>query len=115
MPRLKSLSLRVHVGRRQLAWSLVHRTDDGHSVFDRRLHSGSLSLPDSDLGPLLDVPSVVREILRRLEDDMPTADSAQRPGALEGGGGRPTIPLQAVCPSACPSCGHHLDGRSLSR
>lgn len=113
MPRLQSLSLRVHVGRRSASWALVHRTDDGRTIWDRRLSSGSIDGPPASDSPQ-DLVALLRHVAETLEHTYglrsPASGGREPLGAV---GGSPTLPLQALCRTRCPACGEHLDGTSL--
>lgn len=88
MVKLQSVRLGMHPGRHSTSWALVLRTDDGRSVFDRRLHSGVLSHIGALQG-IEDVTGTLRQIANEIDrrHGIPVAEGGS--GALEGGGGRP--------------------------
>jgi hypothetical protein len=88
MSHLRTVRLVVHPGKHSTSWSLVHRTDDGRTVFDRRLHSGVLS-HIGVLQRVTDVSACLRQIADEIDrrHGVPVAEGGS--GALEGGGGRP--------------------------
>lgn len=105
-PKLRSVRLALHPGLHGTSWSLILRTDDGHTVFDRRLHSGQLE----SVGRV-DGPSDVSGTLRAIADEidrrwgLPPADGGS--GAPGGGGGRPGRSQSGEHPRRSPD--HSVD------
>lgn len=110
MTTIRTVRLALHPGKHSTAWSLVLRTDDGRSVFDRRLHAGTLA----DIGVVAGVGDV-STCLRQIADEVdarhgiaPPRDAAREPLGAVGGG--PEHRPGRVCATDCPLCGEHLDG-----
>lgn len=110
MTKLRSVRLAIHLGRHSEAWSLILRTDDGRTVFDRRLHSGDLAHIGRVEGAG-DLPTALRQIAADLESRFgrsPSPEAAREPLGAVGGG--PDHRPGRVCAHSCPLCGQHLDG-----
>lgn len=110
MKPLKTVRLALHPGRTSVSWSLIHRTDDGRTIFDRRLHAGTVA----DIGLLAgiaDVPTALRHIADEIErrHGIPSPEAAREPRGAVGGGTQDHRPGR-VCAADCSLCGQHLDG-----
>lgn len=114
MKPLKSVRLALHPGRSSCSWSLIHRTDDGRTIFDRRLHAGTLAEVGVVAG-VSDVPGILRAIADEIDrrHGVPSPEAAREPlGAV--GGGPPGHRPGRTCAADCPLCGQHLDGMPSS-
>lgn len=110
MAAFRTVRLALHLGRHSTSWSLILRSDDGRTVFDRRLHSGVLA----DIGALPGIDSVSMA-LRQIADEVdrrhgsdPAPEAPREPLGAVGGG--PDHRPGRVCAHSCPACGEHLDG-----
>ena len=109
MKPLRTVRLAIHPGRHSTSWSLVHRTDDGRTVFDRRLHAGTLSHMGVIQG-IADVSATLRQIADEMDrrHGIPSPEAAREPLGAVGGG--PEDTGAPVGPSGlCPACGAPLD------
>ena len=110
MTTLRTVRLVLHPSRGQCAWGLVLRTDDGRTVFDRRLHAGVFA----EIGALQgveDVSSLLRLIADEVDRRHGVGSAAEPPREPRGAvGGGPDHRPGRVCAHSCPLCGEHLDG-----
>lgn len=109
MPSLRTVRLAMHPGKHSTSWAVVLRTDDGRTVFDRRLHAGMLS-HIGVLQGVADVSGSLRQIADEIDrrHGVPVAEGGS--GAPGGGGGRLDPAGAPVGPSGpCPACGGPLD------
>lgn len=110
MTKIRTVRLALHLGRNTTAWSLILRTDNGRTVFDRQLHSGDLG-HIGVLGGAGDVSGALRHIADELDVRHGIALAAEpRREPLGAVGGGPEHRPGRVCAADCPLCGEHLDG-----
>lgn len=87
MPRLRSVSLRIHLSPSTATYLLVHRTQDGNVIRDRRLDMGVLRYSTRGDHPVDVLPLLQRAVwdLERKRGVQPARSASAPPEGATGG------------------------------